>query len=128
MNDFYKYFRSLASEELPFQNAEMDDFLHNFDTSDEKFSTYIELDEPITQNETRKASVRLNTNKACSLDTVLNEYLKESIEIILNPLEKIFNYTFSKQSFPNNGQWELSCLFTRKETVLSQVITGGLLL
>ena len=108
LNDFYEYFRSLASEEMPFQNAEVDDFLHNFDTSDEKFSTYIELDEPITQNEIRKASVRLNTNKACSLDTILNEYLKESIEIILDPLEKIFNYILSKQSFPK--QWSMGVI------------------
>ena len=93
---------------MPFQNAEVDDFLNNFDTSDEKFSTYTELDEPITQSEIRKASVRLNTNKACSLDTILNEYLKESIEIILNPLEKIFNYILSKQSFPK--QWSMGVI------------------
>ena len=51
----------------------------------------------------RKAAKRLNSNKACSLDTILNEYLKESIDFISYPLEKLFNYILEKKNFPK--QW-----------------------
>lgn len=66
-------------------------------------STFCELDEPITKDEIRNAAKQLNTNKACSLDTIINEYFKESIDILLNPLETLFNYILNKQSFPK--QW-----------------------
>ena len=84
-----------------FENPEVNDFLNNFGNDIDP--TYRELDEPITQEEIRKATSRLKQNKACSLDTVLNEYLKESIELISNPLEKLFNYILEKKSFPK--QW-----------------------
>lgn len=103
LNEFYQYFHSLSSEDMPFENNEVNDFLQNFDASDGETSTYFELDEQITQAEIRNASKRLNLNKACSLDTILNEYLKESIDIILDPLEKLFNFILDKKSFPT--QW-----------------------
>ena len=86
---------------MPFENPGVNDFLNNFDNAND--STFSELDEPFTQEEIRKAVMHLKPNKACSLDTILNEYLKESIEFISNPLEKIFNYILEKKSFPK--QW-----------------------
>ena len=44
----------------------------------------------------------LKSNKVCSLDTLLNEYFKESTDILIKPLEIIFNYIL-KKSFPK--QW-----------------------
>ena len=74
LDDFCHYFRSLASEETPFENPGVNDFLNNFDNAND--STFSELDEPFTQEEIRKAAMHLKPNKACSLDTILNEYLK----------------------------------------------------
>ena len=34
LNDFCQYFRSLASEETPFENPGVEDFLQKFDNSD----------------------------------------------------------------------------------------------
>ena len=39
-------------------------------------------------------------NRACSLDTILNENLKESVDLLLTPLETLFNYILNKKSFP----------------------------
>ena len=76
INDFYRYFRSLSSAETPFESAEVDDFLCYFDNSNRNESTFCEVDEPITCEEIQTASRRLNSNKACSSDTILNEFLK----------------------------------------------------
>lgn len=103
IDDFYEYFRSLAQEDVPFRNAEVDDFLHQFNITQMRSSTYCELDVPITQEEIKYALKCLKPNKACSLDAVLNEYLKESVSVLLKPLELLFNYILDKKSFPK--QW-----------------------
>ena len=102
INDFFNYFKSLASDGASFENQEVNDFLQDFNRSTSE-STFCELDEPITKDEIRNAAKQLNTNKACSLDTIINEYFKESIDILLNPLETLFNYILNKQTFPK--QW-----------------------
>ena len=99
---FFQYFKSLATEDTPFDNAEVSDFLQNFETN-RTDSTFKELDDPITQDEIKRASRQLKSNKACSLNTVLNEYLKEGIEFLIVPLENIFNYILNKKYFPK--QW-----------------------
>ena len=96
---FFQYFKSLATEDTPFNNAGVSDFLQNFETN-RTDSTFKELDDPITQDEIKQVSRQLKSNKACSLDTVLNEYLKESIEFLIVPLENIFNYILNKKCFP----------------------------
>ena len=74
-------------------------FLQDFNRSTSE-STFCELDEPIIKDEIRNAAKQLNTNKACSLETIINEYFKENIDILLNPLETLFNYILNKQTFP----------------------------
>ena len=100
--DFYQYFRSLATDDTNFENAEVSDFLHDFKNT-RTDSTFKELDDPITQDEIKRAARQLKSNKACSLDTILNEYFKESINILIGPLEIVFNYILNKNSFPK--QW-----------------------
>ena len=102
INEFFDYFKSFASQDSTFTAPEVSEFMQNFDGSMNN-STFCELDEPITQDEIRKASKKLNPNKACSLDTLINEYFKESIDRPVNPLETLFNYILNKGTFPN--QW-----------------------
>ena len=92
---FYQYFKSLSNQDPPFVNMKADNLLHNLDTY-RTGSTIQELGSPITQEEIKNASKQLNSNRACSLDTILNEYLKESVDLLLAPLETLFNYKFSK--------------------------------
>ena len=61
-------------------------FLHDFENT-RTDSTFKELDDPITQDEIKRAARKLKSNKACSLDTILNEIFKESINILIGPLE-----------------------------------------
>ena len=76
---FFSVFQIARNRRHTFDNAEVSDFLQNFETN-RTDSTFKELDDPITQDEIKRASRQLKSNKACSLDTVLNEYLKEGIE------------------------------------------------
>ena len=64
--DFYQYFRSLATDDTNFENAEVSDFLHDFEYT-RTDSTFKELDDPITQEEIKRAACQLKFNKACSL-------------------------------------------------------------
>ena len=129
MNDFYNYFKSLASQDSAFDDPEVSDFMQNFNISMTD-STYSELDEPITQDEIRKATKSLKLNKACSLDAMINEYFKESIDLIVSPLEKLFNYILDKRTFPNqnNGQKALLYQFIKRMITKILVIIGELLL
>ena len=96
--DFFQYFRSLATADTTFENAEVSEFLQNFEAN-RADSTFNELDDPITQDEIKRATRHLKSNKACSLDTLLNEYFKESTGILIEPLEIIFNYILNKKKF-----------------------------
>ena len=57
---FFQYFKSLATEDKPFENAEVSDFLQNFETN-RTDSTFKELDDPITQDEIKWASRQLKS-------------------------------------------------------------------
>ena len=76
----------------------MNEFLQNFETSRSE-STIHELDDPITQEEIKRAAIQLKSNKSCSLDNIMNEYSKECIDVLKLPLETVFNYILDKKSF-----------------------------
>ena len=71
--------------------------MHDFESSDRGDPAFGELDEPISQEEIKKASKKLNPNKACALDSIINEYLKERMNVILQPLQNLFNYILDKK-------------------------------
>ena len=81
---------------------------------------------PISAEEIKKASSHLRTNKACALVCILNEYFKEGIEIVLRPLEILFNYIFDKTASRDSGLKELSYLFIKRATLKQLAIIGGL--
>ena len=72
--------------------------MQNLDSS-EHDSTFGELEVHITQDDIRKAFKKKKSNKACSLDTLIYEYFKESIDTLVSPLETLFNYNLNKGTF-----------------------------
>ena len=89
-------------------------------------STYSELDEPITQDEIRKATQSLKLNKACSLDAIINKYFKESNGLIVSPLEKLFNYILfvcsSLMSVSTLSVISRRCLFVTGSSMLTFIV------
>lgn len=104
LQEFYDHFRSLASNTNTHENNDIREFLNSFETDNtENTCTYEELDEPITQLEIKNATKQLKTNKSCSTDCIINEYLIECMDILVKPCEMLFNYILDTRSFP--VQW-----------------------
>ena len=81
---FFTHFKDLLSEHgEQNMNDEVNDFVSYFNNQQIN-STFEELDKHITQSEIRRACKQLNSNKACSHDNILYEYLKESVDLTLS--------------------------------------------
>ena len=91
--DFYTYFKELAFKNVDIQNEHVQELMQNFDSSARE-TTFEELDEPITQDEIKKAINGLTPNKSCGADDILNEYFIHAANIFIDPLEKLFNKIF----------------------------------
>ena len=101
IENFQNYFKTLASDNEGKPDEEVEHFMSNFNMADSSV-TYEELDTRITQSEIRRACKQLNTNKACSIDNILYEYLKESIDVMVSSFEILFNYILETGDFPKN--------------------------
>ena len=88
---FYNYFKELASENVDIQNDHIQEFMQNFDSSARE-TTSEELDEPITQDDIKKAINGLTPNKSCGVDNILNEYFIHAANFLIDPLEKFLNF------------------------------------
>ena len=100
LQDFHDYFQALVSDAITQDDIEIHEFLNLYDNNYTD-STYQELDEPITQTEIKNAIKRLKTNKSCSTDCLLNEYFIESIDILIEPIQMIFNHILDSKVFPS---------------------------
>ena len=103
LDDFYNHFKSLDAKVD--DNDDVQEFLREFDNNCDNMEevTFEELDMPITENELRKVVNSLNRNKAAGLDNMINEYFKECIDILSEPLLLIFNKILDAGEFPS--QW-----------------------
>ena len=84
------------------EDIECIDLLNSYDNTDNQDTGCNELDSHITREEIRKACLKLNRNKACSIDTIIYEMFKEGIDILEKPLELLFNYILDKQTYPKS--------------------------
>ena len=55
ITDFHEYFRTLSNQGNAFSNPEVDTFMQDFESSDRGDPAFGELDEPISQEEIKKA-------------------------------------------------------------------------
>lgn len=55
---------------------------------------------PITQDEIRKACLKLKRNKSSSIDNIINEYFIETIDTVIDSLEILFNDILNSGKFP----------------------------
>ncbi|XP_060593870.1 uncharacterized protein LOC132748314 [Ruditapes philippinarum] len=100
MEEFYSHFQNLA-EASDDVNPEVEDFLKSFDQNDMRNGTPLEdIDLPITQGEIRKACSKLKRNKSSAIDSMINEYFIETIDIVIDSLEILFNDILNSGHFP----------------------------
>ena len=96
-NDFFEYFKQLSSENEDLISEQIADFVRDFDARDATFEV---LDERISQAEILKAINGLSKNKSSGVDDILNEYFINASNILLEPLEVLFNKIFDSGKFP----------------------------
>ena len=102
--EFYNHFMTLMSEIEVNENEEVEESVNEFDTNYDQFtSTFEELDETISEAEIMKSVRKLNSGKSPGADTVLNEYLKETMDILIKPVHTLFNEILSNGHYPT--QW-----------------------
>jgi hypothetical protein len=94
--DFFKNLNKgpIADEHT---NQENHCLLENHEISDVDSPTNV----PFTADEIRKVISRLKNNKACGLDSVTNEYIKSTVEVLLPVYVKLFNIILTTGVIPN---------------------------
>ena len=110
-NDFFEYFKQLSSENEDLIGEQITDFVRDFDARDATFEV---LDERISQAEILNAINGLSKNKSSGADDILNEYFINASNILLEPLEVLFNEIFDRANFLQTGQLELLFQYIRK--------------
>ena len=102
LNEFVEHFKNLAKNEGNINNENSINFVRNFDSNHNSESIYPELDRYITIEEIIMATKRLGNNKACSSDNIIYEYFKESVHVIGDALELLFNHILKSGKFPHS--------------------------
>ena len=69
----------------------------------ERNSTFPEIDLPISHETILNAIQGLKSNKSCSIDDILNEYILKAGDILIETLHILFNKILDSKSFP--AQW-----------------------
>ena len=99
---FYEYFKNLSSEIEESIPEDVRNFMENFD-SDERETTFSNFDDPFSQTEIRKAINNLSSNKASGVDNIINEYFKNAADLLVEPIQILFNKILQTGVFP--AQW-----------------------
>ena len=99
-NEFFEYFKNLSSEIEETLPDEVKTVVENFDNN-ERDTTFPNLDNPFSQKEITTAIYNLSTNKACGVDNIINEYFTNAIDILIEPLQILFNKILRSGIFPS---------------------------
>ena len=106
LEQFFEYFKDLASSNNQIVDEDVEHFLRDFDNEHDHNgggSKFEGLDEHISQEEIVRCIKQLSRNKSPGKDNLLNEYFVESIELLIVPLEILFNNVLDSGCFPS--QW-----------------------
>ena len=101
--DFNKYFKELydLTPEVNVNEGEIS-YVCNGTT---QCNTDIMLDSSITADELSKAINALKNNKACGMDGIINEFMKNSTSLVKDTMLKLFNTILDSGIFPS--QWAI---------------------
>ena len=120
VDEWHKHFSDLYQIKSKFLDKEKQFQSYLNTTLD--FKTFSELDVRIKDKEVLLAIQSLKNNKACGLDGIKNEMLKNSHSHVLPCIVKLFNHILSSGIYPS--KWKLVILnrCTREMTPLYQLI------
>ena len=99
-NEFFEYLKALSSEIEETIPEDVKIFIEDFDSTARE-TTYSNFDNPFSQTEIRKAISSLSSNKSCGVDNIINEYFKNAADILVEPLQILFNKILHTGIFPS---------------------------
>ena len=88
--------------------------MENFD-SGQRETTFTYLDKPFSQTEIREAISSLSANKACGVDNIMNEYFKNAVHILTEPIKILFNKILYRGTFLSQWATGLVVLICKKK-------------
>ncbi|MEW8546880.1 MAG: reverse transcriptase family protein, partial [Candidatus Thiodiazotropha sp.] len=102
---FYDHFKQIYSESSHYTLDFVDEYLENNLSSNDSVDTdqyvnFTSLDSPITREEVLKAFAKLKRNKSPGLDLLPPELFIDSVDLLCDPICKLFNHIFSKNCYP----------------------------
>ena len=102
-NQFFDHFKYLCT-------PHNDNIQANFEADLDSIqnSLYEELDVVITESEIAEAIKKLNTNKSCAEDNIINEIFIHCKTLLLPHLCKLFNTVYTSGFFP--ASWAKGCI------------------
>ena len=103
LNQFFDHFKNLGT-------PHNDNLQANFEADLDSIqnSLYEELDVVITESEIAEAIKKLNTNKSCAEDNIINEIFIHCKTLLLPHLCKLFNTVYTSGFFP--APWAKGCI------------------
>jgi len=101
LDEFRTYFSNLGKDDVNCKNERAETFCRDHDFNKNTSDNYGELDTPITLSELLLAVKSLKSGKAYGSDSILNEYIIESIDILGSHLCDIFNTILTTGYFPD---------------------------
>ncbi|KAI3382690.1 hypothetical protein SNEBB_010922 [Seison nebaliae] len=99
LNQFYEYFSGLAQSENDLLDSDLD---INISQTEAAVDTSV-LNRPFDQTEVMKYIDKLKNNKACGVDTIINEYIKSSKNLLCPLYVTFFNKILDTGIIPE--QW-----------------------
>ncbi len=98
LQTFMEHFKKLSQKPVSHTDNRSD----NFDPRTIQHSVNEEINKPVTITEVKCIVSRLKNNKACGIDSIVNEYLKHCPEEILVIIVKLFNVVLRSGIVPTD--------------------------
>ena len=125
---FFYHFKNLASDGIQNEDEQVETFLRNFDldnTQNEATPCFEELDRRITQEEIKRSVKNISRNKSPGGDNLLNEYFIEDMDLLVKPLELLFNVVLDSGCFPSQWTEGIIIPLYKKVHPTIQTVTGA---
>jgi hypothetical protein len=98
-SDWFKHFQSLGKSENFTHPGKLEEVLAQIPYM-ENVKSFTELDFKINKTEILQAIKDLKNGKACGPDGICNELIKYSINVMLEPIQKVFNLILTSGTYP----------------------------
>lgn len=99
---FFEHFKTLSQKESNDPNDQAIGACDDFDPRTIKHSINEEINRPFTRDEVLNVVKHLKSNKACGIDNVVNEFIKNAPSKMIDIMTNLFNVVLKSGVVPSN--------------------------